>query len=197
MYSHHNITHLVDPYNIIYFAYNILIIYMHLNPSSLPLSLTGFLRAGCLQCVFINNNTNNDTNTNNNNSNSNSNSTTVNTTPTTTGTYVLSPAVVVSDYTATCPITATEATRVLVRSCQSQGLGSAQGQGLGVGLGAGLGSETGLESESGSESETGPVSASGTGLGLGSGFSFPLKVVPLPVLTSVYPISGPAQGTPI
>ena len=100
----------------------------------------GFAMAGCLQCAFL----------------SDSNSTISSN----------SPIVVVSEYTATCPIPVegVGATRVLVHSCQGQGLGSAIDLGL------------------------------GSGSGLASGFVFPLKVVSAPVVSSVYPPSGPAQG---
>ena len=77
-----------------------------------------------------------------------------------------SPILVVSEYMATCPIptVGVGATSVLIRTCQGQGLGSAVDLGL------------------------------GSGSGSASGFVFPLKVVSAPVVSSVYPPSGPVQG---
>ena len=136
------------------FTYDIPIVYVHCR-RRFHCFCTGFVRAGCLQCVFLS-----DSNNNNNNNTQSILST--------------SPAIVVSEYTATCliPSQGVGATSVLISSCQ--------GQGLGLGLGPGTGSI--------STSSLGPL------LDSQQGFVFPLKVVSPPVLSSVSPPSGSTQG---
>ena len=146
--------------------------------------MTGFLRAGCLQCVFTKDNIN-------------SNNTGINTTASSlssSSSYVsmsVSPVTDTSDYIATCLVTTpiassslslvseaaknnissssssssatTITTKVIIQSCTAPAPAPAQGPGL--------------------------VSTVSTGY-----FLFPLKVISRPVLTNVFPSSGSTQG---